>query len=102
MSLDEWNVFSNTLGQRILPLISYWYPSIAYHLPKPGAKIIDGQWKVRTVFPGLKVHYSVDNETPTSNHPFYTKPLSTSLTKKLHLRVFDQNQRGGKSILSLH
>ncbi len=102
MSLGEWNVFSNTLGQRILPLISYWYPSIAYHLPKPGAKIIDGQWKVRTVFPGLKVHYSVDNETPTSNHPFYTKPLSTSLTKKLHLRVFDQNQRGGKSILSLN
>ena len=98
MSLAEWNVFSNTLGQRILPLINYWYPSLAFHLPKPGAKIIDDQWKVRSSFPGLKTHYSVDGQLPNSAHPAYVNPINTSVTKNLQLRTFDTKGRGGKSI----
>ena len=97
-SRAEWNVFSNTLGQRILPLINYWYPSLAFHLPKPGAKIIDGQWKVRSSFPGLKIHYSVNGQLPNSTHPAYESPIETDVSQSLQLRVFDTKGRGGKSI----
>ena len=97
-SLSDWNIFSNTLGQRLLPLISHWYPTLNYHLPKPGAKIIEGKWQVRSHFPGLEVHYNFTDREPTVTDSIYTSAIDSTNAPQLHLRVFAPNGRGGRSI----
>lgn len=97
-SLNEWNIFSNTLGQRLLPLISHWYPTLNYHLPKPGAKIIEGKWQVRSHFPGLEVHYNFTDREPTVSDPIFTAAIDSTKAPQIHLRVFAPNGRGGRSI----
>jgi hexosaminidase len=97
-SFSDWNIFSNTLGQRLLPLISHWYPTLNYHLPKPGAKIIKGKWQVRSYFPGLEVHYNFTDREPTVTDPIYTSAIDSTNAPQLHLRVFASDGRGGRSI----
>jgi len=97
-SLSDWNIFSNTLGQRLLPLISHWYPTLNYHLPKPGAKILEGKWQVRSHFPGLKVRYNFTDREPTVTDPIYTSAIDSTNAPQIHLRVFAPNGRGGRSI----
>ena len=97
-SLSDWNTFSNTLGQRLLPLISHWYPTLNYHLPKPGAKIIEDKWQVRSHFPGLEVHYNFTDREPTVSDPIFTAAIDSTKAPQLHLRVFAPNGRGGRSI----
>lgn len=97
-SLSDWNIFSNTLGQRLLPLISHWYPTLNYHLPKPGAKIIEGKWQVRSPFPGLEVHYNFTDREPSVTDPIYTSAIDSTNAPQLHLRVFAPNGRGGRPI----
>jgi hexosaminidase len=97
-SLNEWNIFSNTLGQRLLPLINHWYPTLNYHLPKPGAKIIEGKWQVRSHFPGLEVHYNFTDREPTVSDPIFTAAIDSTKAPQIHLRVFAPNGRGGRSI----
>ncbi len=97
LSLNDWNIFSNTLGQRLLPLISHWYPTLNYHLPKPGTKIIEDKWQVRSHFPGLEVHYNLTNQEPTFTDPIYKSAIDSTNAPQIHLRLFAPNGRGGRS-----
>lgn len=100
ISLKDWNIFSNSLGQRLLPLISYRYPSITYHLPKPGVKLIDGNWHVRSYFPGLSVHYNQNHRESNITDSIFSIPVKSTSKQKINVRTFDPNGRGGKSIYS--
>ncbi|NYD52567.1 hexosaminidase [Actinomadura luteofluorescens] len=61
-----WNDFSNTLGQKTFPLLSFYKPvglrgtGVNYRVPPPGAKISEGTLSANVRNPGLAVEYSTD------------------------------------------
>lgn len=94
----SWNIFTNTLGQRQLPLLDKLYEGIDYELPKPGGIVKEGMLYVRQQFPGLAVHYTTDGSEPTVNDPLYSEAVAVRSSAIIRLRSFDSNGRGGKSI----
>ncbi|MGI5201811.1 family 20 glycosylhydrolase [Spirillospora sp. CA-108201] len=72
-----WNVFSNTLGQKTFPLLSFYKPvglrgtGVNYRIPLPGAKISDGTLSANVRDPGLAIEYSTDG----ANWRPYTAPV---------------------------
>ncbi|MGP4025563.1 family 20 glycosylhydrolase [Actinomadura sp. 3N407] len=61
-----WNVFTNTLGQKTLPLLSFYEPvglrgeGVNYRIPPPGAKISGGTLSANVRNPGMAIEYSTD------------------------------------------
>lgn len=61
-----WKVFSNTLGQKTFPLLSFYKPvglpghGVNYRIPPPGAKISGGTLAANVRNPGMAVEYSTD------------------------------------------
>lgn len=54
----DWQRFANILGQRELAKLDKG--GIAYRVPQPGARIVDGRLQSNIALPGLAVEYSVD------------------------------------------
>ena len=94
----SWNIFSNNLGQRILPITSSLFGGVKYHLPKPGAIIINDTLKVKVEFPGLDVRFTRDGSEPNIDSELYNSPSYVYENDKIVLKVFDKTSRGGKSI----
>lgn len=94
----DWNLFSNALGQRILPMVEQQFESLQYDLPKPGAVIVQDTLKVRSPFPGLQIRYTLDGSTPTAQSKVYTEPIKIPASSQITLRTFGQNGRGGRTI----
>ena len=94
----EWNLFSNMLGQRSLPMLNLIYGDIGYDLPKPGAVIENDILKVRVAFPGLIVRYTTNGLVPNQNDKLYLKPISINKNSNIVLRTFDYLGRGGRPI----
>ena len=93
-----WNLFANTLGQRILPMINSQFPEFAYDLPKPGAIIEKNKHKVSVAFPGLEVRYTTNGKIPSKNDPLYLAPVYFPEGLPVMLRTFDILGRGGRPI----
>lgn len=93
-----WNLFANTLGQRILPMINSQFPEFAYDLPKPGAIIEKNKLKVGVAFPGLEVRYTTNGKIPSKNDPLYLAPVYFPEDLPVMLRTFDILGRGGRPI----
>lgn len=62
-----WNVFNNTLGQVVFPLLSYYHPvglsgddGVNYRIPLPGGQISGGVLTANVRDPGLTIQYSTD------------------------------------------
>ncbi|QKW36035.1 carbohydate-binding domain-containing protein [Actinomadura sp. NAK00032] len=61
-----WNVFTNTLGQKTFPLLSFYQPvgldgtGVNYRVPPPGAKVSGGTLAANVRDPGMAVEYSTD------------------------------------------
>ncbi|MDT0174509.1 beta-N-acetylhexosaminidase [Enterobacter sp. BRE11] len=55
----EWQRFASLLGQRELAKLER--AGIAWHLPQPGARIVDGVLEMNVALPGLALEYSTDN-----------------------------------------
>ncbi|TYK43507.1 family 20 glycosylhydrolase [Actinomadura decatromicini] len=61
-----WKVFTNTLGQKTFPLLSFYRPvglsgtGVNYRVPPPGAKIDGGTLSANVRDPGLALEYSTD------------------------------------------
>ena len=94
-----WNRFTNSLGQRQLPMINKLYGGISYDLPKPGGIIRKDTLYLSQQFPGLDMRYTIDGSEPNHESPQYNGPLNVKNTKTIYVRGFDSNGRGGKSIL---
>lgn len=91
-----WNLFSNTMGQRMLPLIDQLYGGMSYHIPKPGAKFEDGYLLGKADFPGLVLRYTTDGSIPDHTAPTLTEKVKLNSKGIIHVRAFSASGRGGK------
>ena len=94
----DWNQFLNVIGTRTLPVISNLYPAFHYDVPKPGGVIKNDSLFVRSPFPGMRVHYSLDGSTPSSSSQVYQHPIAVNPDDVVVLRSFDNQLRGRKPI----
>jgi len=95
---QAWNVFSNTLGQRQLPLIDRRLSPWAYDLPKAGGIIEENTLYLKQAFPGMELRYTLDGSVPTAQAKHYQKPIHIKTNANVKVRVFNALGRGGKTI----
>ena len=94
-SPDGWPGFAHALGSRELPFLASL--GIAFRLPPPGARIIDGKLHANVAFPGLVIRYTTDGSDPTADSSRYTGPLA--LTSTIRLASFTETgDTGGRTI----
>jgi hexosaminidase len=94
----EWNKFTNTIGQRILPIIDNIYGGLSYDLPKPGGIIKNDSLYANSVFPGLNIKYTLDGSLPNIESMNYNNPVKLNQDDIVNLRLFDNKGRGGYPI----
>ena len=75
---QAWNQFANQLGHRELPRLDGLNGGLAYRIPPPGARIIQGMLYANTSFPGLDIRYTLDGTLPTLQSPLYTGPMEVA------------------------
>ena len=95
---DEWNKFTNTIGQRVLPMVDNIYGGLSYDLPKPGGIIKNDSLYANSAFPGLNIKYTLDGSLPNFESMSYTNPVKINKDDIVNLRLFDNKGRGGYSI----
>ena len=95
---DEWNSFTNTIGQRVLPMVDNIYGGLSYDLPKPGGIIKNDSLYANSAFPGLNIKYTLDGSLPNFESMSYTNPVKINKDDIVNLRLFDNKGRGGYSI----
>ena len=94
----EWNKFTNTIGQRVLPIIDNIYGGLSYDLPKPGGIIKNDSLYANSVFPGLNIKYTLDGSLPDIESMNYNNPVKLNQDDIVNLRLFDNKGRGGYPI----
>ena len=94
----EWNKFTNTIGQRVLPIIDNIYGGLSYDLPKPGGIIKNDSLYANSVFPGLNIKYTLDGSLPDIESMNYNNPIKLNKDDVVNLRLFDDKGRGGYPI----
>ena len=94
----EWNKFTNTIGQRVLPIIDNIYGGLSYDLPKPGGIIKNDSLYANSVFPGLNIKYTLDGSLPGIESMNYNNPVKLNKDDVVNLRLFDDKGRGGYPI----
>jgi len=94
----EWNKFTNTIGQKVLPIIDNIYGGLSYDLPKPGGIIKNDSLYANSVFPGLNIKYTLDGSLPDVESLNYNSPVKISQDNIVNLRLFDNKGRGGYPI----
>ena len=99
LTLDyEWNKFTNTIGQRVLPIIDNIYGGLSYDLPKPGGIIKNDSLYANSAFPGLNIKYTLDGSLPDNESMNYKNPVKLNQDDIVNLRLFDNKGRGGYPI----
>ena len=99
LTLDyEWNKFTNTIGQRVLPIIDNIYGGLRYDLPKPGGIIKNDSLYANSAFPGLNIKYTLDGSLPDNESMNYKSPVKLNQDDIVNLRLFDNKGRGGYPI----
>jgi len=99
LTLDyDWNKFTNTIGQRVLPIIDNIYGGLSYDLPKPGGIIKNDSLYANSAFPGLNIKYTLDGSLPNIKSMNYSNPVKLNQDDIVNLRLFDNKGRGGYSI----
>ena len=94
----EWNKFTNTIGQRVLPIIDDIYGGLSYDLPKPGGIIKNDSLYANSVFPGLNIKYTLDGSLPDIESMNYNNPVKLNKDDVVNLRLFNNKGRGGYPI----
>ena len=52
-----------------------------------------------TVFPGLNIKYTLDGSNPNESSQTFISPIKIDKSDVVNLRLFDNNGRGGNSII---
>ncbi|WP_215223489.1 family 20 glycosylhydrolase [Echinicola shivajiensis] len=95
---NEWNVFVNLVGQKVLPQLETIYGGFNYRVPKPGYIIKKGQLFANVELPEMKIRYTLDGSTPSFNSPEYLGPINLKPNSRPVLRVFSVGNRTGKAV----
>ncbi|MBX2815242.1 MAG: carbohydate-binding domain-containing protein [Saprospiraceae bacterium] len=95
---DAWNAFANRLGQVEFARLDKIENGLAYRLPPPGAKFINGMLHVNTAFPGTTVRYTVDGSEPNPYSPIYEEPIKMKSNKTIRLRSFNTTNRASRMV----
>lgn len=61
--------FSVLLGEAVLPYVEQRFPNLAYRLPAPGAKIVDGAVQANYAWPGVTLRYARGDARPGPASP---------------------------------
>lgn len=72
---NDWTRFANIVGQRELAKLEH--AGVAYRLPVPGAKVVDGKLQANVALPGLVIQYSVDGGKTWVKYNDSAKPSVT-------------------------
>lgn len=92
---EDWNRFTNSLGQRELPRLDRLYGGVAYRLPPPGGVVEEGKLLANVAFPGLAIRYTTDGTEPTAESAIYGVPVEVE--GEVRLRSFDTRGRGSRA-----
>lgn len=95
-----WSVFTNGLGRKELPKLSYLAGGFNYRIPTAGVLVENGQVKANVQFPGMLIRYTTDGSEPNANSAVYTKPITNKGTLKFS--VFNSAGRGSRSVSVLN
>lgn len=91
---NAWSLFSNILGKRELPRLSYYHNGFAYRIPEVGLKSENSRVYANIQLPGLVIRYTTDGTEPNPESKIYTDPLS--LKGKFRFAAFDVRGRRGR------
>lgn len=94
---QAWSEFVNVLGKKELPRLNYYAGGFKYRIPTPGLSVNDGLIAANLQLPGFIIRYTTDGTEPVASSKIYSKPVPFQEGAKF--RVFDLNNRGGRSIL---
>ena len=108
----EWQGFARAIGEREFNYLAS--KGVAFRVPPPGVRIVDGIMTANLIFPGLEIRYSTDGTEPGPDSALYTAPvdlrdvvgknvaktlLETPLEEKaIKLRAFTQSGRGSRLV----
>lgn len=92
---QEWNRFSNILGQRELAKVEL--RGINYRVPVPGAKIVDGILSMNTPFKGSVMEYSFDGK----NWQRYTDKQKPRVKETVYLRSLSPSGDRSSRVISI-
>ncbi|AKJ41449.1 beta-N-acetylhexosaminidase [Pragia fontium] len=68
----DWVLFANIVGQRELAKLDK--AGVAYRLPVPGAKVVDGKLEANIALPGMIIEYSADGGKSWKRYDDKAKP----------------------------
>lgn len=94
---EDWNIFTNTLGQRELPRLSFLFGGYGYRVPPPGATLEKGILFANVEFPGLIIKYTTDGSEPTAESPVYFEPTKIN-SQPIKLKAFDLVGKGSRTV----
>lgn len=89
----DWSTFVNVLGRRVLPKLDTEMPQLAYRIPPPGLKLIDGAVHVNHQLPGMVLRFTKDGSLPHHGSAKVFGPLRDK--GAIQVAAFDQNGRRG-------
>ncbi|SUB81712.1 Chitobiase precursor [Pragia fontium] len=69
----DWVLFANIVGQRELAKLDK--AGVAYRLPVPGAKVVDGKLEANIALPGMIIEYSADGGKSWKRYDDKAKPV---------------------------
>jgi len=79
----------------VLPRLDAEHAGVAYRIPMPGLKRIDGAVQVNMQIPGFILRYRSDGGEPDANSPVVTGPLHEHGT--LRVAAFATDGRRGRA-----
>ncbi|XP_062581614.1 beta-hexosaminidase-like, partial [Saccostrea cucullata] len=82
---EEWTSFAMALVEKELRRLENM--GIGYHIPVPGARMINKNIHVNTALPGLSVQYSSDNKQTWKDFPLRNKISALPMGKEIFFRT---------------
>lgn len=73
---------------------------LAFHIERPGLKLIDGQLRANSTLPGGEIRYTTDGSTPTRQSALWTAPVEVKGEKVL-AKVFYGNSESATTLLQI-
>jgi hexosaminidase len=98
---DNWSIFVNQVGKRVLPMLDADMPALLYRIPPPGLALKDGMVFVNQQLPGFTLRYTTNGSTPDSNSLEVAGPIEELGT--ITVTAFSRNGRAGRaSVIENH